>query len=90
MVGKQHREVIPKMSLWRASQRLQLIHADICGPIKPESHSHKRYLINFIDDYCCYQIFDPCFDKFSEKKTKNSKKTMKIQKNTFLIYLHRF
>ena len=51
MVGKQHREAMPKKSLWRASQQLQLIHADICGPIKPESHSHKRYLINFIDDY---------------------------------------
>lgn len=51
MVGKQHREVIPKKSLWRASKRLQLIHADICGPIKPESHSNKRYLLNFIDDY---------------------------------------
>lgn len=50
MVGK-HREIIPKKSLWRASQHLQLIHADICGPIKPESHSNKRYLINFINDY---------------------------------------
>ena len=51
MVGKQHREAIPKKSLWRASQCLQLVHADICGPIKPKSHSNKRYLINFIDDY---------------------------------------
>jgi len=38
---------------------------------------------------CCYSIFDPCFDNFSEK-IKNSKKTMKTQKNAFLIYLHRF
>ena len=51
LVGKQHREVIPKRSLWRASKQLQLVHSDICGPIKPESYSHKRYLINFIDDY---------------------------------------
>ncbi|RVW63624.1 Retrovirus-related Pol polyprotein from transposon TNT 1-94 [Vitis vinifera] len=49
MVGKQHRDAIPKRSLWRASQRLQLVHADICGPIKPVSNSKKRYLI--IDDY---------------------------------------
>lgn len=51
MAGKQHREAIPKKSLWRASKRLQLVHADICGPIKPESNSSKRYLITFIDDY---------------------------------------
>ncbi|WKA06778.1 hypothetical protein VitviT2T_024662 [Vitis vinifera] len=51
MVGKQHRDAIPKRCLWRASQRLQLVHADICGPIKPISNSKKRYLISFIDDY---------------------------------------
>ncbi|WJZ87437.1 hypothetical protein VitviT2T_006816 [Vitis vinifera] len=51
MVGKQHRDAIPKRSLWRASQRLQLVHANICGPIKPVSNSKKRYLISFIDDY---------------------------------------
>ena len=29
----------------------QLVHADICGPIKPLSNSKKRYFISFIDDY---------------------------------------
>jgi len=84
MVGKQHREVIPKISLWRASQHLQLIHTDIYRPIKPESHSHKRYLINFIDDYSRktwvyflsdkYEAFD-VFKKFKallEKEIGNS------------------
>ena len=51
MVGKQHRDAIPKRSLWRASQRLQLVHANIYGPIKPVSNSKKRYFISFIDDY---------------------------------------
>jgi hypothetical protein len=51
IVGKQHRETIPKRSLWRSSQRLQLIHADICGPIKPISNSKKSYFISFINDY---------------------------------------
>ena len=39
------------MSTWRASQILQLVHADICGPITPISNSKKRYLISFIDDF---------------------------------------
>lgn len=51
LVGKQHREAFPQKSPWRASKRLELIHADICGPIKPESNSNKRYFITFIDDY---------------------------------------
>lgn len=33
LVGKQHREAIPKRSQWRAFKKLQLVHADICGPI---------------------------------------------------------
>ena len=51
MVGKQQRDPFPKKSTWKASRRLQLVHADICGPIKPISNSKKRYLISFIDDF---------------------------------------
>ena len=50
MVGKQHRDAFPKRSLWSATQRLQLVHADIYGPIKPLSNS-KKCFISFIDDY---------------------------------------
>ncbi|KAJ8628560.1 hypothetical protein MRB53_021883 [Persea americana] len=42
LVGKQHGNSFPKVSTWRASQILQLIHADICGPITPISNSKKR------------------------------------------------
>ena len=35
LIGKQQRDTFPKESTWRASQILQLIHADICGPITP-------------------------------------------------------
>jgi hypothetical protein len=51
MVGKQHRNPFPKKSHWRTSQKLQLIHADLCGPITPISNGSKRYLISFIDDF---------------------------------------
>lgn len=49
--GKQHREIMPRKATWRAEARLELIHADICGPISPMSHGQKRYLICFIDDF---------------------------------------
>lgn len=51
LVGKQHRDPIPKKSTWRATHKLQLVHADLCGPITPESNSKKRYVLCFIDDF---------------------------------------
>jgi len=51
LTGKQHRDTIPRQSSWRALRKLQLIHADVCGPISPSSHSNKRYILSFIDDY---------------------------------------
>lgn len=51
MIGKQHRDPIPKISNWRATEKLQLVHADLCGPISPRSNSKKRYLICFNDDF---------------------------------------
>lgn len=46
MKGKQHRDAIPKKSQWRDTQKLQLVHADICGPITPASNSNKKYILN--------------------------------------------
>ena len=51
MVGKKHKDAFPNRTLWRATQRLQLVHGDICGPIKPLSNNKNRYFISFIDDY---------------------------------------
>lgn len=30
---------------------MQLVHADLCGPITPASNSDKRYILTFIDDF---------------------------------------
>ena len=51
LIGKQKRDSFPKKSTWRGSQILQLVHADICGPIKPISNNKKRYFITFINDF---------------------------------------
>jgi hypothetical protein len=51
LMGKQRRYSFPKVSIWRASGILQLVHTDICGPINPILNSKKRYLLTFIDDF---------------------------------------
>ena len=51
LVGKKPRNPIPKKSIWRAKETLELLHSDICGPISPTSPSGKRYILCFIDDY---------------------------------------
>lgn len=49
MIGKKHRDPIPKKCTWRTTHKLQL---DICGLITPTSNSKKRYSLCFIDDCC--------------------------------------
>lgn len=49
--GKQHREAFPKQANWKATEKLQLIHTDLCGPIQPHTIGEKMYILSFIDDF---------------------------------------
>lgn len=49
--GKQHRETFPKQVNWRATEKLQLVHTDLCGPIQPTTIGEKKYILCFIDDF---------------------------------------
>ncbi|CAL9023657.1 unnamed protein product [Prunus brigantina] len=51
MQGKQHRDSFPLESSWRATSPLELVHTDICGPMKSESLSGNMYFLLFTDDY---------------------------------------
>ena len=44
---------------WRASEKLQLIHTDVCGPMKTPSLNGSKYFILFIDNYTrmCWVYF---------------------------------
>lgn len=35
----------------RATQPLELVHSDLCGPMENESCSGMKYFITFVDDY---------------------------------------
>src|SRR5438034_8802325 len=36
------------------TERLELVHSDVCGPITPTSIGGARYFVTFIDDYTRY------------------------------------
>ncbi|KMQ89570.1 retrovirus-related gag-pol polyprotein [Lasius niger] len=46
----------PKSSENESTSVLDLIHTDVCGPMRTRSPSGKRYMITFIDDYSKYTI----------------------------------
>ena len=49
--GKQTRLPFQQNKTWRASQKLQLVHTDVGGPMKTPSLNGSKYYIAFIDDY---------------------------------------
>ena len=51
LLGKQFRKSFPKLSDTRAKKPLELIHADVCGPISPSSFGKSNYFLLFIDDF---------------------------------------
>lgn len=73
---KQTRERFESGRENRTSEMLEVVHSDVCGPMKVNSHSNSRYFVTFIDDYSRYcEVYflkkkSEVFDAF--KKYKNS------------------
>lgn len=49
--GKQTRLSFPKDIATRATEKLQLIHADLCGPMSEPSWGGAKYLLMFTDNF---------------------------------------
>ena len=54
LAGKQRRASFPHQALNRAETVLELVHADICGPISPPTPGGKRYFLLLVDDKSRY------------------------------------
>ena len=48
--GKQTRNSVPKEQATTATEFLEIIHSDICGPMKNSSLGGNCYFVTFIDD----------------------------------------
>ena len=53
-----HRANMPRKSTAQRTTRcLQLVHSDVCGPVRvPSLHDEFRYLLTFIDDFSRYVV----------------------------------
>ena len=54
LAGKQRRAPFAKQAKFRAKERLELVHGDLCGPITPATPSGKRYFLLLVDDLSRY------------------------------------
>ena len=52
--GKLHRSPFPKKGRTRPQNPLELVHSDICGPMKTPSLSGAKYFLTFVDDKTHY------------------------------------
>lgn len=83
--GKKTRSPFPQ-STSRSNEILELVHTDLCGPMKVESLGGSKYFATFIDDKSrwCEIYFlrrkNELFDKFLEFKAKVEKQTGKFIK----------
>ena len=74
MMGKQHRQSFPKDGATCASKALEIVHSDVCGPMKTMSLGGARYFLIFIDDFSRKMWVYPlkakseCFERFKEFK----------------------
>ena len=73
----------PFGKVMRATQPLELIHSDICGPMNIKAHHSGSYFLTFIDDYMRYGYVQliahhykalDCFKRFVAKVENNMKK----------------
>jgi hypothetical protein len=64
--GKHQRTSFPKNETTRASKLLELVHNDVCEPMKTTSRGGARYFVTFIDDFSkkthVYLLKDHCKD----------------------------
>jgi hypothetical protein len=49
--GKHQLTSFPKDGTTRASQLLEIVHIDVCGPMTTTLHGGARYFLTFIDDF---------------------------------------
>ena len=93
VVGKIPRSLIPKSrSSERATELLELVHSDVCGPMQVPSLGGARYFVSFIDDHSEWatvftmrrksEVFDKykTFEHFAQRQTGRKVRTLRTDR----------
>jgi transposase InsO family protein len=51
LIAKQTRQPFPAAARYRAKEPLELLHIDLCGPIKSSTAAGNRFFMLIVDDY---------------------------------------
>ncbi|OAE34466.1 hypothetical protein AXG93_3472s1010 [Marchantia polymorpha subsp. ruderalis] len=54
LAGKQQRAPFLQVAKYRATETLELVHADLCGPISPATPGGKKFFLLMVDDHSCF------------------------------------
>ena len=72
VLGKSVRKPFFGLNAIRSKSPLELVHTDLCGPMKNQTPSGKKYFLTFVDDYSRYCVIfllrekSEVFEKFVE------------------------
>ncbi|CAH9095067.1 unnamed protein product [Cuscuta epithymum] len=77
--GKQSRGSFPAGGSWRARECLELLHADLCGPMGTESLGGRRYFLMITDDFT--RMSWVYFQKTKSEALENFKKFKALVEN---------
>ncbi|GBM77519.1 hypothetical protein AVEN_55646-1 [Araneus ventricosus] len=86
-ISKVTRKTHPNVDINQSSEILKLFHADLCGPIQPESYGGTKYIMVLVDDFSGMYLNyflknkNEVFDIFSQFKAKYENLTDKRTKN---------
>lgn len=54
ILTKQRRLPFPRQASFRAKEKLELVHGDLCGPVTPATPGGRRFFLLLVDDVSCY------------------------------------
>ena len=72
--GKIHRQSFQPVGEIRSTEKLQLVHSDVCGPMSTDSIGGRKYFVTFTDNYSRCSVYFikhkyEVFEKFKEFET---------------------